>query len=170
MPKQKPHRSEQAVGTPLALLEAVEERFGAIGWDLAATPANRVHKQHLGPGSATGEDSLAVDWAMLPQSTGKTLWLNPPFGKIRPFVKKASEQAASLPGSSVVMLVPASVGSNWFADHVHRRALVLALRPRLTFVGERDPYPKDLCLLIYGRWVVPAFDTWKWNGGIECPF
>lgn len=170
MPRQKPGRSEQAVGTPREFLQAVEDRFGPIGWDLAASAGNAVTGRFLGPGSPHGEDSLAVDWAMLPDQVGKTLWLNPPFGNIRPFVAKAARMAPALPGSSIVILVPASVSTEWFAECVHRRALVLAIRPRLTFVGSKDPYPKDLAALVFGRWVVPAFDTWRWDGADERPF
>jgi len=169
MPRQRPHRSEQAVGTPRAFLDAVEERFGIIDWDLAATAANAVTGKYLGPGASRGEDSLAVDWAMLPHQSPGRFWLNPPFGKIAPFAKKCAEQAPAIDGS-ILMLVPASVGTNWFAEHVHRKALVLALRPRLTFVGSEDPFPKDLMLCVWGRWVVPAFETWRWNSGEECPF
>ena len=165
MPRQKPHQSEQSVGTPREFLAAVEERFGIIGFDLAATKENAVCAKWLGPGSHHGEDCLAVDWATLPTQPGDVLWLNPPFGKISGFARLAAAMASSLPGTSIVMLVPASVGTNWFAEHVHRKALVLALRPRLTFVGEEDPYPKDLMLCVWGRWVAPTFDTWRWDGG-----
>jgi phage N-6-adenine-methyltransferase len=169
MPKQKPRRSEQTVCTPREFLSAVEERFGVIDWDLAASADNAVTGKYLGPGAPRGADSLAVDWAMLPTPPYQCLWLNPPFGNIAKFAAKCAEQAPAIAGS-ILMLVPASVGTNWFAQHVHRKALVLALRPRLTFVGHEDPYPKDLMLAIYGRWVVPAFDTWRWDSGEECPF
>lgn len=161
--------SKQEVGTPRAFLDAVEERFGVIDWDLAADASNAVTGKYLGPGSHRGEDSLAVDWAMLPGAFDGRLWLNPPFGKIAPFAEKCAEQAPSIAGP-ILMLVPASIGTEWFARHVHRKALVLALRPRLTFVGHKDPYPKDLMLVVFGRWVVPAFDAWKWNTSAENPF
>ncbi len=170
MPKQKPGKSEQAVGTPPEFLYAVQERFGSIWWDLAATKKNSVSgSRFLGPGSSADENALAADWAVLPQAPGDVMWLNPPYGNIRPFVAKAAEQAPAL-RATLVVLVPASVGTEWFARHVHRKALVLALRPRLTFVGSTDPYPKDLMLVVFGRWVVPGFDVWRWDGGKECPF
>jgi hypothetical protein len=40
VPRQKPHQSEQDVGTPWELIRAVEARFGAIKFDLAATEEN----------------------------------------------------------------------------------------------------------------------------------
>lgn len=170
MPKQKPHRSEQTVGTPPEFLEAVRERFGDLVWDLAATRENKVAPLWLGPGSNAGENSLAVDWAMLDGHAGHVKWLNPPFGKIAPFAKKCAQQASAEGRGTIVMLVPASVGTNWFARYVHRRALVLALSPRLTFIGQKDPYPKDLMLCVFSRWTTPTFDTWRWDGAEECPF
>ena len=166
--QQRRHRSEQSVGTPRAFLNAVDERFGELTWDLAATTTNAVvgHGCFLGPGSEHGEDSLAVDWAMLPGAVNGRLWLNPPFGKIAPFAKKCAEQATSIAGQ-ILLLVPASVSTEWFATYVHRRALILAIRPRLKFVGHEDPYPKDLALCVFGRWVVPAFETWRWDGKDE---
>ena len=59
------------------------------------------------------------------------------------------------------MLVPASVGSCWFADHVFGKALVLPLRPRLVFVGETHPYPKDLMALAWEGYA--GFELWKWK-------
>jgi phage N-6-adenine-methyltransferase len=169
MPKQKPGRSEQTVGTPRAFLNAVEDRFGVIDWDLAATAANAVTGKFLGPGAPRGEDSLAVDWAMLPAPPRPVFWLNPPYSNIKPFARKCAEQAPAIPGE-IVMLVPASISTEWFAQYVHRRALVLAIRPRLTFVGQSDPYPKDLMLVVYGRWIAPGFETWRWDGAEENPF
>lgn len=166
MPRQKPNRSEQAVGTPREFLNAVEDRFGRICYDLAATEENRVTPGYIGPGSRHGDDSLAVDWATLPTPPRPVFWLNPPFGKIAPFARKCAEQAPAIPGE-IIMLVPASVSTEWFAEYVHRRALVLAIRPRLTFVGQEDPYPKDLMLAVFGRWIAPGFETWRWDGAEE---
>lgn len=58
------------------------------------------------------------------------------------------------------LLVPASVGSRWFAEHVHGWARVLALSGRLSFDGIA-PFPKDLILAVYGE--PPGFDVWDWR-------
>lgn len=159
MPRQKPGESQQIVGTPRDFLDAVEERFGPIGIDLAATAENRVCALHLGPGSTLqgGKDALApsVSWA------GRSLrWLNPEFKHIDPWAAKC---AAERHHAFIALLTPASMGANWFAEHVHGKALVLAIRPRLTFVGSSDHYPKDLILSLYGPLVAPGFDLWKWR-------
>ncbi len=61
----------------------------------------------------------------------------------------------------IFMLVPASVGASWFAEHVHEKALVLALAPRLQFVGQARPSAKDSLLCVYGEH--PGFQTWRWR-------
>lgn len=135
-------------------LDAVEDRFGPIRFDLAALPENAVVPDFFTP----SQDSLAQSWEAI---TGLA-WLNPPFKRIAPWVRKAAMTDYS-GGLIVALLVPASIGSNWFADHVHGKAQVLALRPRLTFVGHKHAFPKDLCLLLYGTHTPKSFDLWKWK-------
>lgn len=149
-PRQKPGRSEQVVGTPEEFIMAVEERFGHLSVDLAATAENAKAPFHIGPES----DSLKQKWNLYDGN----LWLNPPFGHIKPWVKKASK---TIPSGRILVLVPASVGSNWFADHVWGRARVYFLRPRMMFVGHTAGYPKDLMLLVYGE--EPGVELWRWK-------
>jgi len=159
MPRQKPGESEQDVQTPGEFLAPVQVRFGPIGLDLAANGDNHVCPLWLGPGSplAGGEDALApaLSWAGTPLR-----WLNPPFGDIEPWARKCAEERHH---AFIALLTPASVGSNWFTAHVHGKALVLALSPRLTFVSHSQSYPKDLILSVFGPLVCPGFDLWRWR-------
>jgi phage N-6-adenine-methyltransferase len=151
VPVQKPGRSKQDYATPRELIDAVEARFRRLDWDLAASAENRKAAQFY----SIADDSLRQDWTKL---TGN-LWLNPPFADIEPWAAKCA--ASTGPGRRIFLLTPASVGSNWFAEHVFDKACVIALRPRMTFVGATDPYPKDLILSVFGR---PAgFELWRWK-------
>ena len=150
MPAQQRGTSKQDYGTPPEFIAAVERRFGRLHVDLAARADNARCPIFVPP----ERDSLAISWA---EFSGKRCWLNPPFGNIKPWAKKCS----SMRGLHIVMLTPASVGANWFADYVHGKAIVLALSPRITFVGESDPFPKDCMLSIFGLGVA-AFDVWRW--------
>ena len=149
--------SKQDYGTPWDFLDAVESRFGKLAFDLAATdentvvPDDGVLKLHYTP----QDDSLSQCWT---QHKG-LLWLNPPFARISPWVKKCDESHGA--GRVILLLTPASVGSNWFSVYVYRKAYVLFLRPRLTFRGADDPYKKDCMLSVYG-WG-PGFDVWRWK-------
>ena len=144
--------SKQDYGTPREVLDAVEARFGRIAWDLAAHEGNHITPAWFGPGGVA-PDALAQPWHDLPPGL---LWLNPPFADLAPWAYRAATS-----GRVVAMLTPASIGSCWFRDLVHRRALVLGLAPRLTFEGCTAPYPKDLMLSVFG--VEPGFDVWTWR-------
>lgn len=151
-PSMNKGRSKQDYGTPREFLDAVEKRFGSIRHDLAASAENAVcenyYDQH--------RDAFAHDWRTL----RGLLWLNPPFANIAPWAEKCAAEAS--PMTRIVMLVPASIGSNWFAEHANKKAIVLGLSPRITFVGTANPYPKDLMLLCYG-FGASGFDVWRWK-------
>ena len=157
-PKQKPHRSVQDVRTPREFLAAVQNRFGLLTWDYACTTDNCVGGVAHGYRIDCEEDALNNSWH-LHHGLG---WLNPPFGKIAPFAKKAAETAAANPLWRLAMLVPASIGSTWFRKYVHGHAYVLALEPRLKFVGHDHAFPKDLILAVYQHGM-KGFDTWRWD-------
>lgn len=155
MPKQKPHRSVQTYGTPVELLQAVKRRLhiGAFACDLAASAENAVAPLFYSEGNSAFDNT----WNM---GTGVS-WLNPPFENIKPWVEKAWEESQK--GAHVVMLLPASVGSNWYKDYVHQKAYVVFISPRITFVGETTPYPKDLMLCVYQPFSMHGTDVWRWD-------
>lgn len=145
--------SKQDYATPREFIDAVEARCGRMRFDLAASAENAKAPEWYDE----QQDSLARRWSALRGN----LWLNPPFGDIAPWAAKC---AATLPrpcaSDRIYLLVPASVGSNWFARQVDTKALVLFLSPRLSFDG-KNPFPKDCCLAIYGE--VPGYACWRWK-------
>lgn len=158
MPQQKPHRSKQDYGTPPEFLTAVRDLLGIVefDFDLAASDTNAVCPQYY----TEADDSLIQPWKV---GIGWN-WLNPPFSKIRPWVKKAVDETVGH-GAKTAMLVPASVGSTWWHDWVHGFAYVHFLAPRLVFVGETASYPKDLALLLYQPPTIGwgGYSTWGWK-------
>jgi hypothetical protein len=148
MPIQKPGRSKQDYETPQAFLD----KLPAMTWDLACTEENKKAPHGL---THPTVDGLATDWSTLMGN----LWCNPPFGEIAKWAKKASETKVI---NSLYMLVPASVGANWFRDYVHGKAMVLLLNGRLSFDG-KNPFPKDCMLLIYGPGASPVVALWDWR-------
>jgi phage N-6-adenine-methyltransferase len=160
MPQQKPGRSKQDYSTPANFLRAVENRFGKIALDLAAHQSNHVVPRYYGSGGLY-PDSLTAEWPL-----SNNLWLNPPFTNITPWARKCYESIMR-PSSAacILFLVPASVGSNWFADWVHDKAYVLALKGRLCF-DKLHPswgFPKDCMLCVYASYYVPTFSVWDWK-------
>ena len=160
MPAQKPGKSEQVVGTPRDLLDAVEARFGKITFDLAATKTNRVCKAFYSP----EDDSLRKKWRKLKGN----LWLNPPFKTIDPWAAKCAFSVEPREFDTLCFLVPASVGANWFREHVWGRAYTIFLNGRVTFEGHSQAYPKDLLLGIYGY--APGVEVWDWRNDTRYPF
>lgn len=156
-PTVKRHKSKQDYPTPWELIHACDARFGAISFDLAATDENKKAAEFFSP----TQDSLTRSWhkIMVPSTDRPILWLNPPFSDIAPWAKKCAEESKL--GARILFLTPASVGSNWFRDHVHGQAHVLALNGRITFIGAEDPYPKDCIISAFGFGKI-GFDVWKW--------
>lgn len=155
MPAQRPHRSNQVVATPWEFIRAVEHRFGAFDVDLAALADNAKAPAFITP----EQNSLKQPWAKL--YPGKLGWLNPEFEDIGAWAAKCRAETSPYNGFRVIMLTPASVGAEWFAQHIHGKAKVLAVAPRITFVGEEQPYPKDCILSLYG-FNRTGFDVWRW--------
>lgn len=142
LPKQKPGQSDQSYQTPISLLEAIKVNVQIKGFDidLAASPENTVCSKYF-----TEEDNaLMQNWKV---GDGWN-YCNPPFSDIEPWVAKAYYEAMTN-GAQTIVLVPASVGSNWWAKFVHEKAMVYFMNGRITFVGAKDPYPKDTALLFY---------------------
>ena len=153
MPAQRPGQSKQDYGTPRIFLDAVERRYGKILFDLAAHSKNAVVPRFF----SKEQNSLVQDWAKIKGNR----WLNPEFADIAPWAAKCAAYRERDLGRTL-FLVPASIGAQWFADHVHGKALVLGLTGRLSFDG-KNPYPKDCMLCVYGE--RPGFDIWDWRVG-----
>lgn len=104
--------------TPTALFEALDREF-AFWLDLAATSDNKLVDAYLGPGSAHGEDALAVSWMDVYMSAGFSMhepagFLNPPYSAalIGPFMRKAAEEAVA--GFTTVALVKYDPSTRWW--------------------------------------------------------
>jgi len=151
--------SKQDYATPKEFIEAVEKRYGKLVFDLAAHTDNHVTPAWFGPGGLA-EDSLAVNW--YDACPAGNLWLNPPFDNIAPWAEKCALDRRQ--DQRILFLVPASVGSNWFANHVYGHAQVVFVRPRLSFDG-KNPYPKDCMLCAYGDLYPgePECICWDWR-------
>ena len=154
--------SKQNYGTPWDFIEAVERAWGVPYWsyDLAADEHNCKGRNWFDE----QQDSLSQNWRQL----DGYLWLNPPYNDIAPWVEKCYRSTRT-PGRSIFVLIPASVGSNWYLQWVHNKCDVYFLNPRLRFVGASAPYPRDLMLCAYGGQTQQELDNlhppsvWRWT-------
>jgi phage N-6-adenine-methyltransferase len=157
MPKQKPGNSRQDFATPDIFIAAVKKRFGIkdFAYDLAASATNTKARFYFDEKI----NSLLRAWHRLEGD----LWLNPPYARIAPWAEKcwvSTTLSPALVKQRIFFLVPAAVGSNWFAKFVDGRALVLLLNGRLSFDGIAN-YPKDNILAVYGA--KPSYEVWRWR-------
>jgi phage N-6-adenine-methyltransferase len=146
--------SRQDYETPDDFFELVQKKFCVkFTWDLAASKANTKCEKFL----SRKDDSLSMNWNALRGN----LWLNPPFENIRPWAKKCSE--TKLHGwNNIFLLVPASVGTDWFIRYVYNFASVHPLFPRIAFKGQTQGINRDMMLCIYGRGE-KSFSPWVWK-------
>ncbi len=155
MPIQKPGHSKQTYGTPKEFIQAIEKRFGPIVCDLAAAKENTKAPHFY----SIKDNSLAQPWAE--HYSEGVLYLNPPFGGIEGWAKKCAEESQKRHGL-ILFLTPSSIGTTYFAEYIHQKAMVLSLSPRLVFEGETSSFPKDLMLSCYG-YGFKGFDVWRWK-------
>lgn len=161
MPPQKPGKSVQSVGTPINFLDAVRYRLRIVDFaiDLAADKHNRVVK----PFYSVEDDALVQPWHQVCGLGKGWAWLNPEFGAIYPWAEKCWEESQL--GAQVAMLVPAAVGSHWWADFVRGHGYATFLQNRIQFIGHPTLYPKDLALILYAPFIAGGDTTWRWNQG-----
>ena len=170
MPRQKPGKSKQDYQTPVEFLDTVKKRLqiNEFVWDLAASRENTVAPSYYDEEM----DSLIQSWVFDGWN-----WLNPPYADIESWVTKAAIEAQK--GAHIAMLVPASVGADWWLEWVEPYAYVSFLNGRLCFIpdwetqvdddGERvfkakPLYPKDCALLLYTPWRMTGHEIWNWSG------
>jgi len=158
MPKQKRGSSKQDYGTPKEFLDALRNRLGIVEFDidLAATPENAKASFYY----TEQDDALAPKNSWCGNGGGWS-FLNPPFGDIPPWVDKACDESSK--GAKIAVLVPASVGANWWREYVDGKAYITYLNGRITFEGCKDPYPKDCAILLYAPYLEGGSCVWKWK-------
>ena len=87
-----------------------------------------------------GTGGLEMEW-------GKSTFMNPPYSKPMPWVKKAYEE--SLKGKVVVGLLRGDTSTRWFHDWVLPYAELRFVRGRIKFDGE-NPAPFPSIVAIWG--------------------
>jgi site-specific DNA-methyltransferase (adenine-specific) len=127
--------------TPQALFDLLDKEFH-FTLDAAATKDN----SKCGPRYADKiGGSLTINWAQ--HSQGGAIWLNPPYSKIKDFIKKAYEE--SLKGSTVVCLIPSRTDTRYWHDYVMKAAEIRFIKGRLKFGGATNGAPFPSCIVVF---------------------
>lgn len=167
MPKQKPGRSKQNYRTPKNLFNAILKRLAIdhFAFDFAADRFNTKAKYWWGE----KDNSLArgsKNW--LQMLRGEWGWLNPPFARIGRWARKCVMTHRR--GGKIALLVPASVGSNWFLQYIWQEpgVKVIYLNGRPSFDGKAG-FPKDCMLVLFLGTQLRPFESevWTWKETAE---
>lgn len=133
--------------TPQEFFDRLNDEF-QFDVDAAASRENAKCKVWYGD----RVDALALEqWATVPSS----IWLNPPYSRVREFIAKAHEQA--IKGHTVVCLVPARTDTRWWHSDVwdqfnHAPCFgveVRFVRGRLKFGGSTNSAPFPSVVVIF---------------------
>lgn len=126
---------------------------------LVGSPRKTTYSIKNSDKKALAFDSLKQDWALHGQ--GGSLWLNCEFNDCGTWAKKCAAEAKLGATVSILLLTPASVGTNWFRDDIAPYADVYLLNGRLSFDG-KNLYPKD-CMLSHFYYHRSVRDICIWN-------
>lgn len=123
--------------TPYDTFNALDYEFH-FTLDPCATESNRKCKKYY----SVDTDGLKADWG------GERVFCNPPYSKIKDWVKKCYEESLK-PGTLVVMLIPARTETKWFHDYILHRSEVRFIKGRLKFGNSKNNAPFPSMIVIF---------------------
>ncbi|QVW27756.1 DNA N-6-adenine-methyltransferase [Hafnia phage Pocis76] len=91
--------------TPREVVAWMISEYGSYDLDAAASENNKVCENFF----SESDNCLVKEWG-----ENQHIWLNPPYSKPDPFVRKAIEQMEH--GNQIDMLLPADNSTAWFSD------------------------------------------------------
>ena len=116
-------------GTPQPLFDAINVAFGPVDVDVCAEASNAKLPVFISP----EQDAFRADWS----DYGRVAFMNPPYGRGVTGRWLALARRWAEAGMTVIALMPASVGTGWWAREVTPHAAeVLFLVGRVRFVRE----------------------------------
>ena len=100
------------------------------------------------------DDGLSKSWK------NETVFVNPPYGKIKDWVKKAHDESINN-GAVVVMLIPARTDTRYWHDYIMEEAdSIYFVKGRLKFGNSPNSAPFPSAVVVFDR------TRFKWVG---CP-
>jgi len=99
------------------------------------------------------DDGLSKSWK------DETVFVNPPYGKIKDWVKKAHDESVNN-GTVVVMLIPARTDTRYWHDYIMEEAdSIYFVKGRLKFGNSPNSAPFPSAVVVFDR------TRFKWVGG-----
>lgn len=123
--------------TPAWFFDRMNERFH-FDMDVACTEQNAKCAVHF----TEKEDGLKQKWK-------GTVWCNPPYSNITPWVQKAVAEMEN--GVTTVMLTPARTDVQWFHRYVYKKdgIDIEFIEGRIIFVGAKVTPPFGSMIMIF---------------------
>lgn len=159
-------KSVQTYTAPMSFVNLCAERFGVnFVLDLAADASNARCNIFYDE----KENALKQDWhsgllraATIEDAEMKRVaaWNNPPYRITPAFMRKCSEESQR--GCKIVTLTLASLGTKWYKSYVKPFAASYILEDRITFDGQKDPFPKELMVSLFG-FGMTGLCWWNWK-------
>lgn len=132
------HESDE-YETPQKLFDLLNKpySFGPFDLDAAATKDNTKCSSYF----SIDDDGLNKDW-----SEYKKIWINPPYSKVKEWVKKAYEESEKN-NVEVVMLLPSRTDTRYWADYCMKAREIYFIKGRLKFNNMKNsaPFPSVIC-------------------------
>ena len=123
--------------TPQELYTALNRRF-KFTLDPCSTKENHLCNKYF-----TKEDNgLSKEWK------GETVFVNPPYSKIKQWVEKCYKEHEKN-GTTVVMLIPSRTDTRYFHDYIYHKADIEFIKGRLHFSNSKNNAPFPSMIVIY---------------------
>ena len=132
-------------GTPPDFYEKLNRKF-KFTLDPCSTPSSAKCKKYY----TQEEDGLSRSWK------NEIVFVNPPYGSIRKWVKKAYEESRDN-GASVVMLIPSRTDTKYWHEYIMEGAsTIYFIKGRLKFTNGSDqanaaPFPSAVVVFDSGK-------------------
>lgn len=136
--------NRQDWATPRAVFQYLDERYGPLDLDAAASQENTKCARFW----TEADDALTKPW------TGR-VFCNPPYKFAADFIQHGIREVQAGRAEVIVFLVPARPCSVWWREAYEHADEVLALSGRITFDGASAPASFPSCAIVLRR---PA--TW----------
>jgi phage N-6-adenine-methyltransferase len=127
--------------TPQAFFKKLNQRYGPFTLDPCANGLNSKCSNFF----TEHQDGLKKDWS------GNRSFVNPPYSKIKDWVRKAYEEGQK-ENTSVVLLIPSRTDTKYFREYCMKADRLYFIEGRLKFKnpqnkkGNTAPFPSLVCV------------------------
>ncbi len=154
--------------TPLPLFQLLDEEFH-FTVDAAANMRNKKCQEFFGPDNdnPAKRNALTIPWGH------NTVWINPPYSDIAPWLRKAYVESQE--GATVVVLIPLDPSTKWWTEWAMRATEIRFLTgARVQFVPppgvKKTSNPHASAVLIYRPYATgtkPLIESWRWKEELD---